>query len=44
MPVKLSEYSKYQDNGMQYKEIICSSSMYTTKFIAVERKLSAEHA
>jgi hypothetical protein len=44
MPVKLSEHSKYQENGMQYKEVICSGSMYTTKFIAVERKLSAEHA
>ena len=44
MPVKLSEHSKYQENGMQYKEVICSGSMYTTNFIAVERKLSAEHA
>lgn len=44
MPVKLSEYSKYQENGALHNEIVCSSSMYTTKFIAVERKLSAEHA
>jgi hypothetical protein len=44
MPENLSEFAKYQDNGMQFNEIICSSSMYKTKFIAVERKLSAEHA
>jgi hypothetical protein len=44
MPVKLSEHSKYQENGMQHNEVVCSSCIYTTKFIAVERKLSAEHA
>jgi hypothetical protein len=44
MPVKLSEYSKYQESGMQYGEVICTSAMYTTKFIVVDRKLSAEHA
>jgi hypothetical protein len=44
MPAKLSEYSKYQDNAMQHEEVFCSTSIYSTRFIAVDRKLSAEHA
>jgi len=44
MPVKLSEYAKYQEHGMQHDEVFCSSLIYSTKFIAVDRKLSAEHA
>jgi hypothetical protein len=44
MPVKLSEHSKYQENGMLFNELICSSSIYKPKFITVDRKLSAEHS